>query len=157
MSTKYINDARIYANSIIKNPDDNDIQRIAESFYARDQEVYRSQLEYLQQDSEAIEEEGTPADDGGFRVEVNGTVTTAAMVQEAIKAVGEAETRRKLKNAGLNDNQINDLINGDLNIGSNRLGLKQDANYNKRRVNNGRGCYKPLSYATKSFSISISS
>jgi hypothetical protein len=124
MSTKYINDARIYANSIIKNPDDNDIQRIAESFYARDQEVYRSQLEYLQQDSEAIEEEGTPADDGGFSVEVNGTVTTRAMVQEAIKAVGEAETRRKLKNAGLNDNQINDLINGDLNIGSKQTRAK---------------------------------
>jgi hypothetical protein len=124
MSTKYINDARIYANSIIKNPDDNDIQRIAESFYARDQEKYRSQLEYLQQGSEASEEDGTPADDGGFSVEVNGTVTTRAMVQEAIKAVGEAETRRKLKNAGLNDNQINDLINGDLNIGSKQTRAK---------------------------------
>jgi hypothetical protein len=71
-----------------------------------------------------VKKTSTPADDGGFSVEVNGTVTTRAMVQEAIKAVGEAETRRKLKNAGLNDNQINDLINGDLNIGSKQTRAK---------------------------------
>jgi hypothetical protein len=124
MSTKYINDARIYANSIIKNPDDNDIQRIAESFYARDQEVYRSQLEYLQQDSEAIEEGDAPADDGGFSVKVNGNVTTRAMVQEAIATVGEAETRRKLKNAGLSDGQIQALIGGDFGVGSEEMRAK---------------------------------
>jgi hypothetical protein len=124
MSSKYINDARIYANSIIKNPDDNDIQRIAESFYARDQEVYRSQLEYLQQDSEAIEEGDAPADDGGFSVKVNGNVTTRAMVQEAIATVGEAETRRKLKNAGLSDGQIQALIGGDFGVGSEEMRAK---------------------------------
>jgi hypothetical protein len=124
MSTKYINDARIYANSIIKNPDDNDIQRIAESFYARDQEVYRSQLEYLQQDSEAIEEGDAPADDGGFSVKVNGNVTTRAMVQEAIATVGEAETRRKLKNAGLSDGQIQALMGGDFGVGSEEMRAK---------------------------------
>jgi hypothetical protein len=124
MGSRYISDARIYANSIIKNPDDNDIQRIAESFYARDQERYRAQLEYLQQDSEAIEEEGTPADAGGFSVKVNGNVTTRAMVQEAIAAVGEAETRRKLKTAGLSDGQIQALIGGDFGVGSEEMRAK---------------------------------
>ena len=124
MGSRYMNDARTLANSTLKRPKEEDIERIAEGLYARDQEKYRAQLEYLQQDSEAIEEGDAPADDGGFSVEVNGTVTTRAMVQEAIEAVGEAETRRKLKNAGLNDNQINDLINGDLNIGSKQTRAK---------------------------------
>ena len=124
MGSRYMNDARTLANSTLKRPKEEDIERIAAALYEREQEKYRAQLEYLQQGSEASEEGDTPADDGGFSVEVNGTVTTRAMVQEAIKAVGEAETRRKLKNAGLNDNQINDLINGDLNIGSKQTRAK---------------------------------
>ena len=124
MGSRYMNDARTLANSTLKRPKEEDIERIAAALYEREQEKYRAQLEYLQQGSEASEEDETPADDSGFSVEVNGTVTTRAMVQEAIKAVGEAETRRKLKNAGLNDNQINDLINGDLNIGSKQTRAK---------------------------------
>ena len=126
MGSRYINDARLYANSIIKNPDDDDIKRIAESFYARDQERDRAQLEYLQQGAETIEEEDTPADDGGFSVKVNGNVTTRAMVQEAIAAVGEDETRRKLKTAGLNEDQIEALIGGDFGVftGSEELRTK---------------------------------
>jgi hypothetical protein len=124
MSSKYINDARIYANSIIKNPEEEDIQRIAAALYARDQEVYRSQLEYLQQGSKVTEDGDTPADGGGFSVKVNGNVTTRAMVQEAIAAVGEAETRRKLKNAGLSDGQIQALIGGDFGVGSEEMRAK---------------------------------
>jgi len=124
MGSRYMNDARTLANSTLKRPKEEDIERIAAALYEREQEKYRAQLEYLQQGSEASEEDETPADDGGFSVEVNGTVTTRAMVQEAIEAVGEAETRRKLKNAGLNDNQINDLINEDLNIGSKQTRAK---------------------------------
>jgi hypothetical protein len=115
---KYMREARLLANSTKKKPTEEDIERIAAGLYARDQEGLRAQLEYLQQGAEASEEDETPADDGGFSVEVNGTVTTRAMVQEAIEAVGEAETRRKLKNAGLNEGQITALIKGDLSIGS---------------------------------------
>ena len=118
MGSQYIGEARTLANATIKKPTQEDIERIAEGLYTRDQERYRAQLEYLQQGSEASEEGDTEQDDGGFSVKVNGTVTTRTMVQEAVAKVGEAETRRKLKNAGLSDGQINVLIGEDFGIGS---------------------------------------
>lgn len=115
---KYMREARLLANDTIKNPELKDVKKIAAGLYARDQEGYRAQLEYLQQGAEASEEEDTPEGSGGFSVNVNGNVTTRAMVQEAIKARGKAETIRKLKNAGFNEDQINALIEGDSSIGS---------------------------------------
>ena len=124
MGSRYISDARTLANATIKKPTEEDIERIAEGLYTRDQERYRAQLEYLQQDSETIEEGDTEQDDGGFSVKVNGNVTTRAMVQEAIAKVGEAETRRKLKNAGLSAGQIEALIGGDFGVGSEEMRSK---------------------------------
>ena len=46
------------------------------------------------------------------------------MVQEAIAAVGEAETRRKLKTAGLSDGQIQALMGGDFGVGSEEMRAK---------------------------------
>jgi len=128
MGSQYIGEARTLANATIKKPTQEDIERIAEGLYTRDQERYRAQLEYLQQGSEASEEGDTEQDDsGGFSVNVNGTVTTRAMVQEAVAKVGEAETRRKLRNAGLSDKQIEDLIGRDFDV------MSEEARYEANR------------------------
>jgi len=71
--------------------------------------AYASQIRMLRGETDE-QPTGGMTDDGGFSVKVNGKVTTAAMVSDAVAAIGESATRARLKAEGVSDQQIEALL-----------------------------------------------
>ena len=113
MDNSYIREARIYESALLKKGEELSQARVearADQMYQRDRRGYIEQLATL----EGKTREETEEDDGGFSVKVNGQVTTRAMVQEAVALQGLEKTKSKLKNKGLNDQQIRALLGEDM-------------------------------------------
>lgn len=110
MSSEYVRQGRIQAASLLKKDEELTqamIDREARSLYEMDQRRAISQLAALRGESP---EETPIEDDGGFSVKVNGKVTTRFMVQEAVEQQGLEKTKQKLKDSGLNSQQIDSLL-----------------------------------------------
>jgi hypothetical protein len=87
------------------------VEARANQMYQRDRRGYIEQLATLEGKTR---EEAEIKDDGGFSVKVNGQVTTRTMVQEAVALQGLEKTKTKLKDKGLNDQQIKSLLGEDM-------------------------------------------
>ncbi len=114
MDNSYIREARIYESALLKKGEELSEARVearADQMYQRDRKGHIEQLAALEGKTR---EEAEIKDDGGFSVKVNGQVTTRTMVQEAVALQGLEKTKRKLKDKGLNDQQIKSLLGEDM-------------------------------------------
>ncbi len=114
MDNSYIREARIYESALLKKGEELSETRVearANQMYQREIRGYIEQLAALEGKTR---EETEIKDDGGFSVKVNGQVTTRTMVQEAVALQGLEKTKRKLKDKGLNDQQIKSLLGEDM-------------------------------------------
>jgi hypothetical protein len=114
MDNSYIREARIYESALLKKGEELSEARVearANQMYQRDRGGYIEQLAALEGKTR---EEAEIKDDGGFSVKVNGQVTTRTMVQEAVALQGLEKTKTKLKDKGLNDQQIRSLLGEDM-------------------------------------------